>query len=183
MPHERKLIRDAVITLLKDSSDVVARAGLTDIVPRRISPIRISEVPIICVYLDDEVTSEVQTAPRKLMRSASLFVEAWATQVDESTHIEDTLDAFALEIETALDSDPFFAGTVKTSRLARTTYGFNASGQKEMGAVQLEYEVTYDTYSRAATDLDDFVTASAKIYPSNAETPASATDVVTLPTE
>jgi hypothetical protein len=147
MAHERTELRDAVQAQLIAAS---TSAG-SRVTKSRLAPLPQSELPALSVYTEDEVSTGKDTAPRELTRTVTLAVEGWAVATAD---IDDALDALALEIEEAMDSDLNFGGTAADSVLVGTEFGLKMDGNRPMGAVRLSYAVTYFTGLRN-DELDD----------------------------
>lgn len=149
MPHERKTLRDAIVAAL--SGATVAGTQVRSV---RVDPTQFGELPAINVYvISDDVDEEsITTAPRELKRVAVVAVEGWLA--GDADTIDDALDAFALEIETAMDADVNFGGTVSDSILAGTEIKIDPKGEKPIGVVHLQYAVTYFTDQRIAAATD-----------------------------
>ena len=158
MAHERQDIRDAVIALLKGTAPDYATAAEARVFPSRMAPLRTVELPAISVYTDNETVDPASgnSAPRELKRTVELVIEAW---VRATSDVEDALDDFALEIETALDADTEFNDTAYSSSLDSTEIGLKLDGDKPMGCVRLKYSVTYHTDLRVTAPGDNFDSA------------------------
>jgi hypothetical protein len=154
MPHQRKVIRDAIRALLVGQTVADDRVTAT-----RVLPYRRSELPAISIYtLDETVHAESRTtAPRELSRELRLEIAGW---VAHGAGMDDAMDALALEIETAMHADPYFGDAAADSILETTTMGVRGEGDSLTGLVTLTYAVTYQSPApEAPTDLDDFLTA------------------------
>lgn len=155
--HQRKLIRDAVTSILI----AAATAAGSKVYPTRVLPFVLPELPVISVYtLDESVDPDsANTAPRELTRTLSVVIEAMSAPGPD---IDDTMDALALEIETAMHADPYLGDVCVDSLLASTEIESIEEGDREVGWMALTYSVTYRTEAPdAPTNLDDFNTAYA----------------------
>lgn len=158
MPHERKLLRDAVAAqLVAAATSAGSRVELS-----RMGPLKASELPAICVYTNSETVEEVSRAPRVLTRAVELEVEGWV-EVDAGENVDDALDALALEIEEAMDTDPEHDSCALSSILTATEYGVSPKGAKPMGCVRLTYAVEYESPLRVEAAGENFDTANVKI--------------------
>jgi hypothetical protein len=156
MAHQRQVIRHAIRDLL----DGVTTAG-TRVYATRVTPFRRNELPVISVYtLEESVTSEsVNTFPRELTRELPVIIEGWVAPGDNP---DDSMDALALEIETAMHADPYLDGEVAESILDSTAMEVLQKGDRLTGIVALTYQITYHTFAPVApTDIDDFETVGA----------------------
>lgn len=153
--HERQAIREAIVTALTNETAADDRVFKT-----RLAPLPRALLPAISVYTQDEETEPAskRTAPRELKRTVTVGIDAWCSAKED---VDDALDDLALEIEAAMDeADQGLGGTAFDCVLARTEVGFKTDGDRPMGCVHLEYEVTYHTELRVVAPTDDFDTAS-----------------------
>lgn len=150
--HERKQIRDAIVARLTGET-----AAGTRVFTSRIAPIRVAQLPAISVYTDSETVdaASLKTFPRELTRTVTVAIEGWVRVTDG---VDDALDALALEIETAMDGDNYLSATCGDSMLISTEFGMKLDGDREMGAVRLEYTATYRTDPRIDALGDNFDT-------------------------
>lgn len=163
--HQRKVIRDVVVGLLLGRTAAELR-----VLASRVVPYRKNELPAISVYTLDETVDgdSASTAPRELTRDLKLEIAGWVAHIPDGPLVDDAMDALALEIETAMDADPFLAGAVGDSILEGTTMAIRGEGDALMGIVTLTYAVTYRTLAPeppALDSLDDFLTADTLYRP------------------
>lgn len=155
MLHQRHVIRHAVRDVLDGATAAEERVSTT-----RVLPYRRSELPAISVYtLEEAVDLEETTtsAPRELTRELQLEIAGW---VEPGGSVDDSMDALALEIETAMHADPYLGDTVAECLLVGTTMSLLDEGEKLLGLVTLTYAVTYRTLAPEANEeLDDFLVA------------------------
>lgn len=159
MPHERKLIRDAVIAALVNQTTAGAR-----VTKSRFAPNAQDELPAISVYGKEESTEEEsrRSAPRKLKRMLQLEVVGWVV-VPPGGELDDVVDDLAFQIETAMDADVNFGGEAADSVLVGSEIGHDVSGQRPVGCVLLTYQFVYRTPQRLAPLTDKFNTLNTKI--------------------
>lgn len=167
--HERKAIRAAVVAQLSGHT-----AAGTRVFPSRQPPVREVELPAICVYTDSEEVDEesANSAPRWLKRKAIVAIEVWAAAGDA---VDDVLDALALEVETAMDSDDSLGGTAFWVWPTSTEIGITAIGKIPVGCCRMLYTVTYKTDLRTeARDaaFDALKTVDTKYDLAAAQAPA-----------
>lgn len=161
MPHPRKVIRHAVVALLK-----AAQTSAGDrIYPNRVLPVGRKQVPAILVRNGEEPVDPASsvTVPRELTRNLSLEIVALCGVEEDA---DDTLDDLALEIETAMHADPFLRdeeGRARCSDLILSDTSepdIDRDGDRLIGGIALTYTVTYQTLApESPTELDDFLTA------------------------
>lgn len=179
--HQRKIIRDAVVALLLGHTTADERVHAS-----RDIPLRRNELPAVLVYTTEEPveSDSATTAPRELTRRLRLEI-AGIVAPEPGERVDDALDALALEIETAMDADPFLGGACGDSILENTTISLRPDGETNMGVVALSYRVTYRTLAPDTTDSDaalgDFLRAGVTYQPpgtpSDANTPNDVFDV------
>lgn len=147
MPHQRKLIREAVKAAL-----VAAGTAAADrVFETRLVPWRTAQLPAISVYSRSEDGITVESEPRVLRRPLSLVIEG---VVIANQDVDDALDALSLEIERAMHADPTLGDVCGDSYLASVELGMmDVEGARPMGAVQLVYAVTYRTGAPEAEDV------------------------------
>lgn len=166
--HQRKLIRDRVVQLLRGRTAAGERVWAN-----RFLPLRNQELPAVLVYaLDESVDPDsALTAPRTLTRRLSLSVDAIVAATSEG-EIDDALDALGLEIEEVLHRDRFLGtfkertaapavddGIVADSMLTDTDRGHEVVGDRLCGRLAHTFEVTYQTDAPTPLtddELDDF---------------------------
>lgn len=145
--HERKLIRNAAKAAL-----VGATAAGSRVFVSRMGPLANAELPAICLYTNNDETKDgADSTPRDLWREFTLSVEAWvsAAGVDPAA-LEDSFDALALQIETALDLDVTLGDTCSWEWPANTVTGISNQGNRPMGCIKVDYTVQYRTDQRTA---------------------------------
>jgi hypothetical protein len=171
MPHQRQIIREAVQAALIGHTDAGTRVSET-----RMEPLKVSELPAVSVYSENEVVSpdSKNTAPRELARDLDLAVVGW---VRATADVDDALDALALQIERVMHADSTFGGVASDSLLSSTETGIKVDGDRPMGAVKMVYTVRYYTYAPEAADtvLDDLKTVDVKYTVNGQTTPAEDT--------
>lgn len=135
MAHQRKTIRDQVITSL---------TGLTttgsNVFNSRVYPNEQSKLPLLNVYTISE-SSELDAVGR-LLRSVDLVVEGFASA---NSNIENTLDTIATEVEEALGSDNTLNSTCKNHFISSTEVTLANEGSLPIGVVRLVFTVIYRT--------------------------------------
>lgn len=192
--HQRKLIRDRVVSLLRGATVAGQRVHAN-----RFLPLTNRELPAILVYALDEAIDpdSRQTAPRELTRRLSLSVDGVVAAGSEG-EIDDALDALSLQIETAMNRDPFLGTAaaaaaqppvddtlVADSMLADVEIGHEAVGDRLVGRVAMTWEVTYQTLAPeppADGDLADFRELDQDYDLGGAQAPLDqASDFIVIP--
>lgn len=158
MTHPRKLIRHAIRDALEGATDAFDRVYAT-----RSIELRKCELPVICVYtLEDDVDpASRDTYPRELIRTVPVVIECW---IGPSETVDDDMDDFAEQVETAMHADPFFGGVCSESLLDGTVIEVLEQGARRLGMVALTYTVRYYSLAPEAPadgELDDFLTVEA----------------------
>ncbi len=154
MPHERTLVRNAVVAQLMGETAAEDR-----VTKSRIEPNAQAQLPAISVYSNDETSKDGESSPRELERKVDVEVVGWVRAATGES-IDDVLDDLALEIETAMDSDRYLGATAGDSVLVSTKVGLANTGDRPMGAVVMTYRVTYRSDLRVDDASDVFDTAS-----------------------
>lgn len=135
MAHQRKTIRDQVITSLTGLTTTGTR-----VFNSRIYPNEQSKLPLLNVYTISE-NSELD-AVGSLLRSVDLVVEGFASA---NSNIENTLDTIAKEVEEALGSDITLNNTCKNHFISSTEVTLANEGSLPIGVVRLVFTVIYRT--------------------------------------
>jgi hypothetical protein len=160
MAHPRKLVRNAVVTMLTDATAAGKRVDSS-----RVDPHKKSQLPAISVYtLHDEVDEEATAgnAPRERTHKLELQIQGY---VDVSDTVADDMDDLAEQIEAVMEGDPYLDGTAGESMLTGTAMQVREpEGRNDplVGVVTLVYSVTYRKSPAVNAALDDFVTVDAK---------------------
>lgn len=159
MAHPRKLIRQAVVTLLTNVTAAGARVSKT-----RFDPHRKSQLPAISVYsLSEPVRpGSAETAPRELTRDLKIEIAAWVPHTD-AIPVDDAMDNIAEQIEAAMDADRYLNGAAGESILESTEMAVvedDGKSDPTIGIVALVYSVTYRT-TQGETATDDFITVNS----------------------
>lgn len=155
MAHQRELIRYAAIAALTGATAAGARVYNT-----RVDPHRKGALPALSVYTLGEESADTGSAPRELARATRMEVAGWVAGVD-SGEVADAMDALAVEIEAAMDADPYLGGAASDSVLEGTTIEIREDDGRSsplIGIITLTYSVSYYT-SPTARELDDFLRA------------------------
>jgi hypothetical protein len=138
MTHRRKTIRDAVVTLL-DTGAIVTSGRVYS---NRSLPVGESDLPVLLVYTQSETSGALDLSSKTLSRQLTIVVEAVAKDVNDAT-LDDTLDALAEAVETALQADSAWNGTVFDSTLIATDIDLERNGDVPLGRIRLTYQARY----------------------------------------
>jgi hypothetical protein len=159
--HERAQIRQAAVATLKGTAPRFATDADDRVSTSRLAPQRGRLLPAVAVYILDEVVDAV--VGTALQRTATLAVDAWAaTRLPDE--LEDQLDTLALQVEGALEADPFLGlGPVifRGVRLESTEIGVKLETDQPVGCAHLEFSVVYETQPRVPVPADDFLRVTA----------------------
>lgn len=160
MAHPRKQIRAAVTAALLGETDAGSR-----VFKARHLPTRRTELPAVLVRSGsggESVDADSSTtAPRELTCRYDLEVCAVVRVDDED--VDDTLDDMAEQIQTVMETDPFWGDLVVDSiRVNTEAAEVEIDGDRSVGGLVLTYEFTYRYLAPdAPTDLDDFLSVKA----------------------
>jgi hypothetical protein len=160
--HQRKLIRDAVATMLTGQTAAGSRVLKTQVVPWQKT-----QLPALAVYTLQESAEESGSAPLEYKRTVSLAIEG---AVMQASGVDDALDSLAEEIERVMFGDEWLSGTAFKSRLSSTETDFAVVGEKPVGLIRLTFDVTYHTDAPypPLTPLADLSTVDVKYAPGGA---------------
>jgi hypothetical protein len=154
MSAQRKAIRHAVIAILKAANTIAGQkvegSRFTETVPQ--------DMPVIYVYtLDDDADEGSQnTAPRLLDRHIDIVIEALAgAKAAPATPIDDVLDDFGEQIETALGADLTLNETVLDSVFEEASIGFGKLGDRNYGRLMIRISAVYQKRWDRDGALDD----------------------------
>lgn len=136
MPHPRQQIRDAAVAQLKGKTLAGDRVSSS-----RDIPWRSIELPAISVYTDEE-KSEASSVDGDLHRVVKLVVLVVVEPRDE---VDDYLDDRALEVEQGMAADATIGGHAEDSVLVGTKLALTQEQRREVGAIELTYDVEYFT--------------------------------------
>lgn len=146
--HYRRVIREALQAQLVAAA-TMAGANVFTGRARPILEILRKKQGVVSIYTGDESAARSPDG-HQYERSLTVSVELAIGGGDD---LDDVLDAFALQIETAINANPTL-GNVLSSDLALTSTvsEISAAGQQLIGAVRLDYDATYFT-DAAEVDL------------------------------
>lgn len=147
--HYRRVIREALQAQIIAAA-TIAGANVFTGRARPILEILRKRESVVSIYTGDE--SAARSPDGQIYeRSLTVSVELAAGGGDD---LDDVLDAFALQIENAINANPTL-GNVLSSDLAleSTVSEITAAGNQLIGAVRLDYAATYHT---AAAEADLF---------------------------
>jgi hypothetical protein len=179
MAHERQEIRNAVVAQLVGPSTYVTTAAGPRVFKTRGGPVREADLPCLCVFAESESVDASNTSTTR--RSLKLVVEGYV-KVAPGADLDAAMDALALQVETAMDADPYLAGCARYIELSSTTLETSVLGSQPMGRAALEYTVHYEAPIRVDDATDAFATADIHTSLGGTQAPADQThDVVTLP--
>jgi hypothetical protein len=144
MAHQRKTIRDNVITSV---------TGLTttgsNVFNTRILPNVESNLPCLNVYTVSESSEEIDFL--SIERTLILEIDGYAKH---SSTIEDSLDVIAKEVENALATDVSRGNNAYDTFLQSTDIELTDEGDIQMGVVRLQFAIKYRT---AKTDSESHI--------------------------
>lgn len=158
MAHPRKVIRHAVVALLKGKTAAGHRVQGT-----RTRPHKKGRLPAIGVYTTSEpVTPESgETVPLELLRVPEVRIVVWVELSEQSDDDDamDPVDDIAEQIEAAMDSDRYLGGEAGDSVLADTEITVDDQGDPLVAMMTMTYSFAYRTSPAPPGPLDEFLTA------------------------
>lgn len=131
--HVRKQLRDAVVTALTGLATTGANAF-----GARVYPLQDAELPALRIFTNaEQANAETIHLPTLVGRVLELVVEGVAKATAD---LDDTLDAIAKEVETALAP-----GVVVGSKTIALVYGgcdieLSGEGEKATGSISMRFE-------------------------------------------
>lgn len=138
MTHARTIIRNTIVSLLKNNS-ALKRAASDRIYESKVYPI--DTVPSIMVYTPNEQVIDYTIGfPRTQTRQLNLIVEIFAKA---NANLDQTTDSLALEVEDILSKDPTLGGMVKDLSLHSSETILSSEGDKPIAVTTLTYHLTY----------------------------------------
>jgi hypothetical protein len=180
VPHQRELIRTAVVSLLTNRTGAGDRVQGTKLQPYSAKR---NELPAIAVYTVSEASDRDNArAPRQLARELEVQIAAAAVLQTATIDPGKPLDALAKQIEAVIDADPFLGGAVgdRGAVLESTEVSFpDLHADPVIGIITLTYSVTYYTSPEPA-NLDDFITAGATTQIAGAGADNAAHDLIVV---
>jgi hypothetical protein len=149
MNHPRQRIRQAFQAALDGRTVAGGRIWTNRPSPLSQGPSALGglrELPAVLVYTRDERAQVFDESPRRYRRHAELMAEC-ALEVGADTAIDDDLDAFAQQVETAILADDTLGGIANDTQLTGTTMAIVDAGARLIGAVVLSFQVEYFTHA------------------------------------
>lgn len=160
MPHQRKVIRDYVVSRLLNNT-----AAGVNVYANRVQPLIsngwMNQLPAIIVYTMDETGDIFNAAPREYERTVQLMVEI---QGSAASDLDDALDAIADDVERILLRDDTLGGTVNDLRYAQTRMALRKEGETHIGACIIQFDAEYmdrrpdDAFNETLPDLNSIET-------------------------
>jgi len=177
--HQRKVIRDAVVNLLKAGNTAVGN----NVFPSRFLPLEKEVLPCINVYTKSEQATVWQVAPEQLERKLALVIEINVRAVDG---LDDTLDAIAEQVENVLMQDDTLDDVCGDCSYVGAEITISENGDAPIGSCVLNYEVYYYTYTVADETVENGFGPLESIdatwrQPTTPEDQDDAEDIIDLP--
>lgn len=133
--HVRQQIREAVATLVTGLTTTGSRVHQS-----RVRPLADTGLPCLLVHSNDTERIEPADMDTLQQRELPIVIRGLAKGGDT---LDDTLDTIALEVETAMATNPRLSGKAQSSRLVSVDTDFDGSTDKPVGEIQLTYAFTY----------------------------------------
>jgi hypothetical protein len=134
MAHGRKQIRDAVAAAISTNGVAVET--------NRVYPTDVSQLPRYLVFTDSENVDTGESTRQGMMRLADVTVEVVVAET--VTHIDDTVDAHAVYIESMLNLSRL-GGLAQTVFLQRTNLTTRSDADRSLAVLALTFAVRYRT--------------------------------------
>jgi len=178
MAHQRKLIRDAIVSRLIQAGTMAERR----VFGSRAVALQPKELPAILVYTKNEQVEKSAEAPREFKRTVTVSIELVA-QSDREETLDDALDDFCEQVEKAVFSDQYFDSLVSDCFLGDTEIEILSDGEKPIGAAKINLLMHY--FQRLPGDLtgelDDFLSMGTKVDLPEADGTFENNDLVDVP--
>ena len=139
--HKRKLIREEIVTVLKNGLSLVADSSVFE---SRVEPIfQTSVLPAVAVYTRSETAERFASGSTIYTRELNLAVEIL---VQGNSDSDDSIDAICKEIEAVLNSaENESSENYQSLEYQGTDVAFIAEGRVPKAAARLNYRVSYET--------------------------------------
>lgn len=161
--HPRKLIRDAAVAALTNTTSAGPRVKAQRVEPMgvKISASRGTGLPAIGVYTptDNVDADAAQYKPLELWHTLDLHVVAWVIDT-AALPVENAIDAIAKQIEDVMSIDRSLGGTCGGKVgciLMSTETGVDDEGDPLIGVVRLAFRCEYADNQAPATGLADYL--------------------------
>jgi hypothetical protein len=136
--HVRRQIREAVATVVTGLTTTGAKVFQSRMVPQ-------DDLPCLLVATNDE---DLVRASVDDIFDRGLTVDITGC-AKAAANVDDTLDAIALEVETAIAAAGNLGGLVKSRELEKIEVGFDDSLEQTVGKIRLQYRMPYFTTAGA----------------------------------
>jgi hypothetical protein len=136
MPHVRQQIREAIATTLTGLTSTSTR-----VFQSRTRPKNEGDMPCLLVTTNEEAIAPGSVGTRQ-ERELTVIVRGVAKSAGA---LDDTLDTIALEVETAMATDPDLGIGVAGMELRGISVDFDDETDKPVGVIDLNYRITYFT--------------------------------------
>jgi hypothetical protein len=144
MGLKRKLVREAVVNLLKADSTLIALVPAAQIFESRVETVWRSELPVIAVYTKNESADDFNQYDRVMNRTLELAVEI---VVEGTQDLDDDLDEIADAVENVLLHSQNLVNSGLWQSISMNGFQTAYSGEsgKAVGAGRMEFEIEYQT--------------------------------------
>jgi hypothetical protein len=132
--HARRQIREAAATLVTGLSTTG-----TNVRQSRMHPAQDAGLPLLLVTTNDEIIVPGSISVLQ-ERDVELLITGFAKS---ASTLDDTLDAIALEVETAMATAPTLGGKCSGMELRSIKVDFDDETDKPVGRIALDYRITY----------------------------------------
>lgn len=139
MTHQRKTIRDAVVSILNTATIVASGKVYSN---RELSS-EVADLPTLNVFTLPEQSSPRDMTTKILKRQLDVTIELQATGTTDAL-TDDVIDGYADQIESALKADQTWSGTVVQSDLKSSEWTRDdKGGEASIGILRLKYQAVY----------------------------------------
>lgn len=159
MAHQRKVIREAVKTML--DGNVTYGGNPVTVYQSRVVPYFNVELPALAIYFLNETADDRESAPREYKRYMELVVQIVVAEIKDVI-TDDIIDDIAYQIEQIFFKDSWLLDTCCDSLYKSTNITFKENGDRIFTAAALVFEIEYDTYAPDTQPLDDLLTENTR---------------------
>lgn len=102
-----------------------------------------AQLPALCVYTTNDVTSLATIGSRTLSHNLELRVDV--INKGSSINIFENIEGFCAELNSAFETDYTFRGLVKSCVLTQSDFSVDTTGEKAIGTGKMIFDVRYMT--------------------------------------
>jgi hypothetical protein len=136
MANNRKAIREAISDLLIAADTAAA----SNVFSNRKQKLSLSELPAIIIYSEEEPIDPKSQRATQYTRTYQVRIDL---KIQASDNVDDDLDDFCAEVETAMIANSSLTGTVLGHIQTNTQLSVEEDGEQDIGVASLSFECKY----------------------------------------